>query len=101
MITVFRNGSVFDGQRHRPGHGLVVAEGKVLAVLADDDLDMRADREVDLAGGLVSPGFVDAHVHAVQGGLERLRCDLSGDDTRADYLATVAAYAGSRPELPW
>ena len=32
---------------------------------------------VDLAGGLLAPGFVDAHVHPVQGGLERIRCDLS------------------------
>ena len=57
--------------------------------------------EVDLRGGLVAPGFVDAHVHAVQGGLERIRCDLSEGRTREDYLARVAAYARQHPDLPW
>ena len=56
---------------------------------------------MDLAGGLVAPGFVDAHVHAVQGGLERIRCDLSGVHTREDYLAAIAAYALANPERPW
>jgi predicted amidohydrolase YtcJ len=49
----------------------------------------------------VAPGFVDAHVHTVQGGLELTRCDLTGGSTRADYLAIVAAYAADHPDLPW
>lgn len=56
---------------------------------------------VDLNGGLVAPGFVDAYVHPVQGGLERTRCDLSGAHTREEYLATVHAYVRAHPELPW
>ena len=59
------------------------------------------DRVVDLAGGLVAPGFVDAHVHPIQGGLERIRCDLSELHTREEYLAAVRAYAAAHPELPW
>jgi predicted amidohydrolase YtcJ len=56
---------------------------------------------VDLAGGLLAPGFVDAHVHPVQGGLERTRCDLSEGATRDDYLALVRAYADAHPDRPW
>ena len=58
-------------------------------------------RVVDLAGGLVSPGFTDAHVHPIQGGLERLRCDLSEHETREEYLAAIKAYADANPELEW
>jgi predicted amidohydrolase YtcJ len=50
---------------------------------------------VDLAGGVVLPGFQDAHVHPVHGGIERMRCDLSGLATRAEYLARCGAT--SRP----
>ena len=57
--------------------------------------------EFDLAGGLVLPGFQDAHVHPVQGGLERLRCDLSGIHTRNGYLAAVRAYADANPDRLW
>jgi len=100
VLTVFRNGSVFDGRSYLSRHGIVVSGDRVLAVLADDDLPV-GDAEVDLAGGLVAPGFVDAHVHAVQGGLERIRCDLTGWHSRGDYLAAIASYAGSRGDVGW
>jgi predicted amidohydrolase YtcJ len=56
---------------------------------------------VDLAGGLLSPGFTDAHVHPVDGGMERLRCDLSEYSTRDQYLAALKQYADARPDLDW
>ncbi len=102
MTLVLRNGHAFDGERHRPGHGVVVEDDRIVALAPDDDLPRGAGvTEVDLAGGLVAPGFVDAHVHAVQGGLERIRCDLSELTTREDYLAAVRAYADAHPDLPW
>ncbi len=64
-------------------------------------MDVAGGTEVDLAGGLLLPGFVDAHVHPVQGGLERVRCDLSEAHTREDYLRIVGEYAAAHPELPW
>ena len=100
--TVLRGGGVYDGQRHLPGHGAVVVDGLVVAVAPDADLDVPAGAEqVDLAGGLLLPGFQDAHVHPVQGGLERIRCDLSGLSTREEYLAAVARYAAEHPEREW
>ncbi len=101
--TVFRNGSLFDGRRYHGRVGAVVVEnGLVTGVHADEAGHPPAGAtEVDLAGGLLAPGFVDAHVHAVQGGLERIRCDLTGLHTREDYLATIADYAARHPELPW
>ncbi len=97
--TAFVNGSVFDGRHHLGAATVLVEDSHVTAV---GDLDVPSGATVvDLAGGLVAPGFVDAHVHAVQGGLERTRCDLSSGDTREDYLAVVRAYAESHPEVPW
>jgi predicted amidohydrolase YtcJ len=101
---VFRNGHVFDGRRHLPRHGLAVAHGRVVAVVPDEDLEAYAApgaEVVDLAGGVVQPGFQDAHVHPVQGGVERLRCDLSGLSTPEQYLVAVKAYVTAHPERPW
>jgi predicted amidohydrolase YtcJ len=95
--TLFTHGAVFDGHRYLGTGSVLVEEGRVVT-LGDD---ARGHDVVDLAGGLVSPGFVDAHVHPIQGGLERLRCDLSGHSTREDYLAAVAAYAAAHPEVEW
>ena len=106
--TIFRNGAVFDGRRYVGSGAVVVTDGRVARVVADGGPDGGPDgagtsttEVVDLGGGLVAPGFVDAHVHAVQGGLERIRCDLSGGDTRDDYLATIAAHARRNPDEPW
>ena len=68
-----------------------VRDGRIVAVgqVAED-----AKETVDATGRIVAPGFVDAHVHVVQGGLERLRCDLSECVTAEECLAAVAAYAG-------
>ena len=108
MTTVlFRNGSLFDGHRHLGPGSLLVADGRVVAVGAEGRGAPEAGdlpgpvREVDLAGGLLAPGFVDAHVHPIQGGLERLRCDLSGLETREDYLDAIAAYAVTHPDEEW
>jgi predicted amidohydrolase YtcJ len=102
MATLFAGGSVFDGHRHLPGHGLLVDDGSVVSVLSPADLDRldRPEQLVDLAGGLVSPGFTDAHCHPIQGGLERRQCDLTEGSTREEYLAMVREYAG-RHDGPW
>jgi predicted amidohydrolase YtcJ len=101
---VFRNGHVFDGHRHRPGHGAAVAGDRLVAVVPEADLDMYVGphtETVDLAGGLLLPGFQDAHAHPVQAGVERLRCDLTTANTREEYLDLVRGYAQAQPERPW
>jgi predicted amidohydrolase YtcJ len=101
---VFRNGHLFDGHTPLPGHGLAVSDDRVLAVAPDADLEayvVPGTEVVDLDGGLVMPGFQDAHVHPVQGGVERTRCDLTDEETPAGYLAAVRAYAEAHPDRPW
>ena len=105
MATLFTGGSVFDGRRHLPGHALLVEDDHVAAVLPPASAVERSrghdvSEVVDLAGGLVSPGFTDAHCHPIQGGLEMLRCDLSEGRTRDDYLTAIATY-GARHDGPW
>ncbi|MBO9521473.1 MAG: amidohydrolase [Nocardioidaceae bacterium] len=101
MTTVFENARVFDGHRYRGLVGrVVVGDGRVRAV---GEVDVPAGATVvDVGGGLLAPGFVDAHVHAVQGGLERIRCDLSGLDAEQPvYLDAIRRYAAEHQEVPW
>ncbi|NEA33206.1 amidohydrolase [Streptomyces sp. SID13031] len=101
MDTLFVNGAVFDGHAHRPGWSVAVSSGRItwagpqLAAVGPDT------EVVDLKGGLLLPGFVDAHIHPVQGGLERARCDLSPLSGRVATLAAIAAYAIAHPEAEW
>src|SRR5688572_1136184 len=99
--VLLTGGTVFDGERLLGPASVLLDGGRVVAV-GEVARDWSAGAEVvDVAGGVVAPGFVDAHVHPVQGGLERLRCDLTAWDTREDYLAAVGQYAADHPDLPW
>ena len=101
---VFRSGALFDGHEYRGEGAVVVADGRIVEVGPEADLETRPGpgvETVDLRGGLLAPGFVDAHVHPIQGGLERLRCDLSAHETREQYVAAVADYAAAHPDAQW
>lgn len=103
VTTLFTDGALFDGRHHRRRGQVLVEDGRIAGVAVGGGLErgVHVDRVVDLAGGLLAPGFVDAHVHPIQGGLERLRCDLSELGTREEYLAAVRRYADAHPDAPW
>ncbi|MFG2137737.1 amidohydrolase [Streptomyces sp. NPDC048650] len=65
------------------------------------DLIGPATEVVDLRGRLLIPGFQDAHVHPVGGGLELGQCDLSSAATADAYRELIRSYAAAHPEAPW
>lgn len=98
---VFVGGSIFIGGRSQPG-GVAVHGGRIVAVGAGvDDLAGPGTTVVDLAGGLLLPGFTDAHVHPVYAGIQMLGCALDREAGAAAHLAAVRAYAAAHPDLPW
>ena len=102
---VFRNGPVFRADAGRSwATAVAVRDGTVVAVGGDEEVAAYlrdADEVVDLDGRLLLPGFVDAHVHPVMGGLERMRCDLTGGRTLAEYQQTVRTYVEEHPDRDW
>jgi len=83
---------------------LAIRDGRIVAV--GDDRAIRSfvgprSRVIEARGRTVAPGFGDAHVHPVHGGLARLRCELHGARGRETYLAIVAAYAATHPTELW
>ncbi|WP_336646854.1 amidohydrolase [Microbacterium sp. USHLN186] len=56
---------------------------------------------VDLDGRMLLPGFQDAHVHPLWGGLDMLRCDLADLSTQDAYLQRIAQYAAAHPDDDW
>jgi hypothetical protein len=102
--VVFLGGRVFTADAvRRFATALAVRDGLIVAVGHDEvrDLVGPSTQVVDVAGGLVVPGFQDAHAHPVQGGMERRRCDLSPYTTREEYLDAIRAYAEANPDADW
>ncbi|WP_187352088.1 amidohydrolase [Allosaccharopolyspora coralli] len=68
-----------------------VRNGRIVALgsAAVEDTIGPLTEIVDLDGRLLLPGFHDAHVHPLYGGLERLRCDLSATDSAPGCLRRI------------
>jgi predicted amidohydrolase YtcJ len=58
-------------------------------------------RVVDLAGKMLLPGFHDAHIHPVTGGMALSQCDLNGLKTRQEVFEAIRAYAAAHPKEKW
>jgi predicted amidohydrolase YtcJ len=101
--VVFHNGTVFDGRAFLPpGTCVRVAGGRITAVGPCESASQPGSAEpVDLEGGTLLPGFVDAHAHPVFAGDQMRRCDLRSASTAAGYVELVAAYAAGHPDQEW
>ncbi|MBO1903078.1 amidohydrolase [Leucobacter weissii] len=93
---------IWSAGRVLPQTAVAIAGGRILE-LGDESLRQRvlAAREVDARGGLLTPSFVDVHVHAALGGIEMSRCDLTGAESAEEVFETVADYAGRHPGAAW
>ncbi|MST35248.1 amidohydrolase family protein, partial [Acidimicrobiaceae bacterium USS-CC1] len=93
------------GRVRTPGgfaEALAATGERITAVGTDDEvaeLIGPSTRVVELRGRLAIPAFGDAHIHAISGGVESLRCDLTGLRTRPEYLERIATHvAGLAPD---
>lgn len=101
---VVRGARVYTGDPNRPWVDAVAVEaGRIVSLdrAQADELTGPRTYVVDSAGGLVLPGFQDAHVHPAFGGREMLHVDLHDLPSREACLARVAGYAEANPHLDW
>jgi predicted amidohydrolase YtcJ len=75
----------------RPGRAVHVVDGRIAWLGAAADAP-RAVRTVPGEGALLTPAFVDAHVHATAAGLALTGLDLHGRSSLAEALASVAGH---------
>ncbi|MDQ1653663.1 MAG: hypothetical protein QOI35_2863 [Cryptosporangiaceae bacterium] len=95
--TLYRGGRIYSPAS--PRATAFVIEGGRIAWLGSDDAagSLGVTEATDLGGALVTPAFVDAHVHTTATGLALTGLDLSAAVTLTEALDTVARYAASRP----
>ncbi len=95
--------ATMDAARRWAG-ALAVRAGRIVAVGPDAAIGPHigpSTRVIQLRGRTVTPGFQDAHVHPVHGGLARLRCELHDTRGREAYLAVISEYARTHPDETW
>lgn len=100
---VIVGGRVFDGTVLTESTAVAVAAGRILRVGSDAYVRELVDeqtRVVQAAGGLIHPGFVDAHVHAAFAGVERLSLDLTPAHSVEETFELIRV-AAQRSDVTW
>jgi predicted amidohydrolase YtcJ len=105
---VLRGGAIWTGDPAKPtAEAIALVDDRIVAVGTTAEVEAAARaaggiaRTIELGGRRVVPGFIDAHIHIMGGGLSLDRLDLNGLKTRAEILGAVAAYAKAHPDRPW
>jgi len=99
------NGRVYTVDDSRPMvSGLAVRNGRIL--LAGSDMEVRAlaglrTRVIDVGGGTVIPGMVDAHAHLLGLGASLRNVQLAGSKSYDEVIARVAERAKSMKPGEW
>ncbi len=83
---------------------VAVRDGRITYVGSDSGARAArgtATRVIDLGGGVLLPGFVDAHTHVAELGQSLDRVNLTGVATEAEAVERVAERAAGTPKGEW
>jgi predicted amidohydrolase YtcJ len=98
------NARVWTGNPDLPwAEALLVENDRILDVGSNDEIRAQVGdaRVVDAAGKLVVPGFVDAHVHFLDGGFRLASVQLRDAKTPEEFTRRIAEYARTAPAGTW
>jgi hypothetical protein len=89
---------------HPTAQAVAVLGDRIIAVGSNADVDVLRghDTKVINAGGkLVLPGFNDAHVHFVSGGLQLESVQLNNATSKQEFVRRIAEQARKTPKGEW
>lgn len=96
MKLLIQNASYIASNGHIKQADILMENGIISKI--EDKIETEADRKVDATGMLVSPGFIDLHVHLREPGGEKKETIATGTLAAArGGFTTVAAMPNTRP----
>jgi len=103
--TIVLHGRVYTENAKKPWAQAVAIRGaKIVAVGSDTEIDKlrsAGTKVIDAAGRLVLPGFVDSHIHFLDGSFSLGRVNLEGAKDAADIQKRLRDYASQHPGNDW
>ncbi len=99
------NGKIWTGDPANPRVEAVgVVDNKVYITGSSKDIKKLVGEKtklIDLNGRFASPGFIDSHVHFVDGGFYLLGVDLRDAGTKEEFRKRIAEKAKQLPKGAW
>ena len=103
--TVVLHGKVYTVSAAQPwAEAVAMRSGKIVAVGSDAEISkLRSPgtKVMDAGGRLVLPGFVDCHIHFLDGSLSLGRVNLEGAKDSADIQQRLREYAAKHTGSDW
>ncbi|KAJ1413520.1 Metal-dependent hydrolase, composite domain superfamily [Sesbania bispinosa] len=102
---VLRNGVMYTSDDTLPfAESMAVANGRVLRLGNHSfvqELAGHGTQVLDLGGKIVVPGFIDSHVHFIDGGLQMMQVKLRGVNKKEDFIRRIKVAAQSTKQGSW
>ena len=97
------NARVWTADSARPWAEAIAVNGDtIVAVGSSAEIrKLGAARVVDAKGGMVTPGFIDAHVHFVTGGFRLSSVQLRDARTPEEFVRRIREFAATVPAGTW
>jgi len=99
------NARVWTADESRPWASAIAVSGdRIVAVGSDAQISAltgAGTRVIDARGQMVVPGFIDSHVHFLDGGRGLASVQLRDARTPAEFIARIKAFAATVPAGTW
>src|SRR5260370_5525528 len=96
---------VWTGSAAHPWAEALAANGNTIVAVGDtaaiQKLITPLARVLDARGGMVTPGFIDSHVHFLEGGLSLRSVQLRDARSKEEFVARIKAFAATVPPGTW
>ncbi len=100
--TLYVNGSIWTGVEGAPDAAVMAVENGVVTYVGNGEAaPVSAKETVDLEGRFVMPGFIDNHVHFLEGGAGLASVDLRDAATPEELSKRIVDYAATLPTGRW
>jgi predicted amidohydrolase YtcJ len=105
ITMVFVNARAWTADPRRPWADAIAVRGERLAAVGSSaeirKLAAPNARVIDARGMMLVPGFIDTHIHFIDGGVGLASVQLRDAKTPAEFIARIKRFAATAPANSW
>ena len=105
VSIVIINARIWTGNTAQPWAESIAVSGDSLIFVGDTEggkkLIGSATKVIDAQGQMVVPGFIDSHVHIMDGAFSLTSVQVRDVKTKEDFIKGIAEYAKTMPSGAW